>query len=478
VDECATGAYSCPANSHCVNTTGAYACECDTGYQQSGSACGDIDECKTDNGGCSPHATCTNTLGSRTCQCIGPHYAGDGLTCAWDGLLQMGGTGLDAANALAIDSQGNIFVAGTSDTDLGASEPAGSAFHAVLLKIAPDGVVLWRKLLASSGGDYGNDVAVDADGNSYVVGETDGDLFGAKGVTSGFIVSFDASGRERWHKVIEEISHSVHLMSVATFGGNVYLAGHTNAVGLGTPQGGFDFYVGKFASSNGAFVWQSRVGSAGEDQAYALAVSSTGQVFVAGHTRGDFASVNQGLADFAVAAFSPDGVPVYKSQFGTSATDKLHGVAVDADGNAVAVGETLGAFATSNGGQGDGVVVWLGADGAVKAQGQFGSTGVEMALNVLVDGGTTHLVGSANSTLDGVLVTGWSDGVWLQYEQGARVAARTRFVGTAGVDALYDIAKAPDGSFWGVGYTDGSLSGFTNVAQGMDDLMLIRLRAP
>ena len=39
IDECATGASMCTANSHCVNTPGSFNCECDVGFQASGNLC-------------------------------------------------------------------------------------------------------------------------------------------------------------------------------------------------------------------------------------------------------------------------------------------------------------------------------------------------------------------------------------------------------------------------------------------------------
>ena len=39
MDECATGAASCHANSHCVNQPGGYRCVCDVGYTTVGRIC-------------------------------------------------------------------------------------------------------------------------------------------------------------------------------------------------------------------------------------------------------------------------------------------------------------------------------------------------------------------------------------------------------------------------------------------------------
>ncbi|XP_020916490.2 adhesion G protein-coupled receptor E1-like, partial [Exaiptasia diaphana] len=69
MDECNYGTYSCPVNTHCVNTAGSYTCKCNTGYHGGSSSCSDINECTNGVHKCPNNARCTNTVGSYTCQC-------------------------------------------------------------------------------------------------------------------------------------------------------------------------------------------------------------------------------------------------------------------------------------------------------------------------------------------------------------------------------------------------------------------------
>lgn len=84
IDECASGNRSgnssCPANAHCINTIGSYACECFHGYQPEGNQCSDVDECKLGKHTCDEHANCTNTVGSYECKCHVGFYD-DGFSC-------------------------------------------------------------------------------------------------------------------------------------------------------------------------------------------------------------------------------------------------------------------------------------------------------------------------------------------------------------------------------------------------------------
>ncbi|MFO0745476.1 MAG: EGF domain-containing protein [Myxococcota bacterium] len=97
VNECTLHLADCDAHATCTNTSGAYVCRCNTGYQgdgrscevtacaagfeDHGSGCVDTDECANGTADCDPHATCANTpAGSFSCTC-GAGYTGNGKTC-------------------------------------------------------------------------------------------------------------------------------------------------------------------------------------------------------------------------------------------------------------------------------------------------------------------------------------------------------------------------------------------------------------
>ena len=60
-------------NSDCVNTVGAYICQCRDGYETIPGSfdlqCKDVDECVTEDNVCSENAICVNFIGSYGCQC-------------------------------------------------------------------------------------------------------------------------------------------------------------------------------------------------------------------------------------------------------------------------------------------------------------------------------------------------------------------------------------------------------------------------
>lgn len=102
----------------------------------------------------------------------------------------------DKGNAIRLDSQGNVIVAGISS-----GEGAGySNYDWVVLKISPAGQVLWTSRLAgpAKAGDVARGLAVDANNNIYVTGSMQ--------FTEGFYttqvhtVSFSPLGAIRWQQ--------------------------------------------------------------------------------------------------------------------------------------------------------------------------------------------------------------------------------------------------------------------------------------
>ena len=89
----------------------------------------------------------------------------------------LGGAGSDQGAAVAVDSAGNAYVVGTTDsTDFPTTENAfqwtfGGGSDAFVIKLNDLGnALVYSSYLGGSDGDSGEGIAVDADGNAYVVG--------------------------------------------------------------------------------------------------------------------------------------------------------------------------------------------------------------------------------------------------------------------------------------------------------------------
>ena len=88
----------------------------------------------------------------------------------------VGGSGSDDGVGIAVDSEGNVLITGTSEsTDFvfgGFDTTLGGERDAFVTKFSPSGVRLWSTFLGGDNNDSGNDIAVDSFGNVLVVGQT------------------------------------------------------------------------------------------------------------------------------------------------------------------------------------------------------------------------------------------------------------------------------------------------------------------
>ena len=105
----------------------------------------------------------------------------------------------DSAYGVATDRDGNIYVTGdTVDTLPGETKAGGR--DAFIAKYDPEGNRVWAHMLGSVADDTARGIAVDADGNAYIVGNTGGGELPSQPPMLGelFIAKFDTDGNRLW----------------------------------------------------------------------------------------------------------------------------------------------------------------------------------------------------------------------------------------------------------------------------------------
>ena len=107
---------------------------------------------------------------------------------------QLGTSSGDRAYGVAVDSSGNVYAAGYTAGALDGSN-AGS-YDLFVVKYNSSGTRQWTKQLGTSGDDRANGVAVDSSDNIYVTGYTYGSLDGNTNAGSSdlFLVKYNSSG--------------------------------------------------------------------------------------------------------------------------------------------------------------------------------------------------------------------------------------------------------------------------------------------
>ena len=233
----------------------------------------------------------------------------DGATLVYAGFI--GGSGLDRANAIAVDGQGFAYVTGpTASTEATFPELVGPDLthngldDAYVAKISADGsALIYAGYIGGSGNDRGNGIAVDSLGNAYVTGS--------------------AASTEATFPVLEgpDLTHN---------------------------GGGDDAFITKIGADGSTLIYSGYIGGSSGDSGNAVAVNAAGAAYVAGSTFSTQASfpvlegpdlTHNGATDIFVAKVNVAGTALnYAGYIGGNGGDPGRGIAVDNDGNAFVTG--------------------------------------------------------------------------------------------------------------------------------------------
>ncbi len=233
----------------------------------------------------------------------------------------------DEAEALALDTAGNVYVTGSSPG-------TGTNQDIVTVKYDPAGETLWVRRYSGTGGnheDKASCLAVDPSQNVYVGGYTEG-----YGTARDFIViKYSRHGDTLWTRRLNGTADdNDELVGVGTDAlGRVYACGYSG--GAGTFQDYLVVCYGPLGDSLWAYRWDY---SGYGNWPVALAVDADGNSYVTGY---GFDPATQ--YDFHTISLGPDGVPRWQIRYSGYADDwdQPVGIALDAERNVYVAGFSM-----------------------------------------------------------------------------------------------------------------------------------------
>jgi uncharacterized delta-60 repeat protein len=245
------------------------------------------------------------------------------------------------------------------------------------------GVSYWLATLGGSGGEIGNSVAADSGGNSYTVGKTDST--GAGGFDF-LLAKRDSAGTIQWQRVLggtaSEIAWAVAIDSLD----NIYVAGETSSLGAG----GGDFLLAKYNSS-GTIQWQRILGGTSSEIGRSVAIDLSDNVYVFGETF----SVGAGGGDFLIAKYNSSGTIQWQRILGGTSNEIGNSVAIDSLDNVYVLGETN----SSGAGQTDFLIAKYNSSGTIQWQRVLGGTGNDNGYSIAIDSSDNiYVLGETIST--------------------------------------------------------------------------------
>ena len=283
---------------------------------------------------------------------------------------QFGTEGTDTTDDLALDSSGNIYVVGKTTGAFDGHENLGFV-DAYLRKYDNDGNVLWTRQFGTISSDDAFGVAIDGAGSLYVVGSTGGFFPGqtASGVSDAFVRKYGARGQEVWTRQFGTDGLAVEEATGVSVdaAGNVYVAGWTDGTLPGqTNLGETDAFLRKYDSS-GKEVWTRQFGTLSSEKIPDVAGDGTNNLYVVGSTYITIPGLTVGgLEDITTYLYKYDskGNELWTSRLGTDGRDQVGGVAVDQSGAVYVVGGTEGTFpGQTNLGREDAYLIKYSGDG-------------------------------------------------------------------------------------------------------------------
>jgi thiamine transporter ThiT len=375
----------------------------------------------------------------------------------------LGGSGQDSATAIAVDTAGNTFVTGyTESMDFpeapGSRLGGPSGVDVYVAKIGPAGQLLYLTYLGGSGDDRGYGIAVDSAGSAIVTG---------------------------W-----------------TYSANFPI------LGAAQPRlgGGRDGFVAKLAPAGNALVFSTFVGGSGADSGNAVAVDQQGNIYIAGETASaDFPVLSAlqprigGGQDAFLAKFNGAGARLYSTYLGGIADDRATAVAVDASGSAYITGSTyspnfpvISAFQPKLGGGQDAFAAKIGSSGSALLYSTYvgGSAGTvgapETGTGIAVDSagyayvaGTTSSSNFPTSNPYQSSLHGSQDGFVLKLSVAGNALVYSTYLGGSSLDFALAVAIDNTGSAYVAGYTASSDFPTVNALQsrnaGAYDAFIVKL---
>jgi hypothetical protein len=374
----------------------------------------------------------------------------------------LGGSGGEIGYAIAVDSTGNAYV--TGETDSGIQTPTSIPFplvgafqsryaggsDAFITKInAAGNALVYSTYLGGSGTERGYGIAVDGSGNAYVTGHTNSSQgnvpslndfptaapFQAQNASLGnydaFVTKLNATGSALVYSTFlggNASDYSIDGGAITVDSdGNAYVGGttaSTNFPGANTSTiqatngGGFnDGFVVKFNALGSALLYSTYLGGNGYDEVNGIAIDTARNAYVVGYTDSpDFptasplqASRNGFGNDAFVSKLNAAGSALVYSTYlgGSGGSDVAYAVAVDSGGNAYVSGFTSSSnFPTvaplqAVAGSGDAFISKLNAAGSALVYSTYlgAQSGAEQAYGIALDSaGNAYVTGQTNSS--------------------------------------------------------------------------------
>lgn len=301
-------------------------------------------------------------------------------TLQW--VAQIGGTGFDKVQSVAIDAAGQVYITGAFENTATFYHANGNSFTTRTsngnndLYVAcynSNGVAQWVCQMGGIGQDQGWDIAIAGtkifiggmfSNTATIYNSANGIITSmtSNGETDAFLAAYTTSGVFDWARQIGGLQGDIGY-GVAATATHAYLVGQFLGVaqffttaelsaGTETSAGGYDIFTTKY-DHGGNLVWRKPLGGSNGDFATSVAVNMDDEVFLTGtfgsSLSAPFGSLSpKGATDVLALKYSSDGMLQNGASVGGPGDDYSYKIAIGSTGAVYVMGSFFNSATVAN----------------------------------------------------------------------------------------------------------------------------------
>ena len=330
-----------------------------------------------------------------------------------------------SASRVVVDSEGGIYVVGTSAGSFGHQLNTATGEDVFLTKFDTEGNVLFSRLLGAAGDSDAYGITVDSNDNVIIVGKTDSELSTTDvidnddiNVSDAFVVKVSKRGDEVFRYQLDKFGESAAYSVAVDSNDDIFVGGYTKSAISSTSgfAGGKDALILKLSGVDGTLADSNVFGTSNNEVIKGIAVDGNDNLVVATESDGNAVVYRIDGADLTAQLSSLD--------FGALGTSgSIQGIAIDNTNNDVYIaGVTTNAALDAGGtatiketaqGNQDGFVSAISLNGqsslTAESTTYLSTTGTDRIADVVVVNQVVYVAGTTSATLSGETARGAVD---------------------------------------------------------------------
>jgi uncharacterized delta-60 repeat protein len=193
----------------------------------------------------------------------------------------IGGANSEAAFSCAIDSNGDVYLAGLT-------EQLGVSLESTIIKYNSSGTLQWQRKLATSALAG---LAINSSNDLIACGRTESS-------SNALLIKYNSAGTLQWQRTLQGAGTESFSAVTLDSAGNAYVIGSSSTGSIGSN----DVLIAKYDGS-GTLEWQRLLGSTSSDTGQGIQLDNQGNIILIGSTSG----AGAGSTDFLIAVLPPTG---------------------------------------------------------------------------------------------------------------------------------------------------------------------------